>query len=90
MSKDAADFLKFICLCLGLGLLALAIIESGLPREFAIPFFVVWVIVFLAGVGFISDGMRGAKSLVSRTLLTWAILLSAAALIAWLVLARFG
>lgn len=90
MSKDAADFFKFICLCLGLGLLALGVIESGLSRDFAIPFFVVWIVVFLAGVGFISDGMSGAKALVSRTLLTWAILLSAAVLIAWLVLARFG
>lgn len=90
MSKDASEFFKFICLCLGLGLLALGIIEAGLPRDFAIPFFIVWVIVFLAGVGFISDGMSGAKAIVSRTLLSWAILLSAAALIAWLVLARFG
>ena len=90
MSKDAADFLKFICLCLGLGLFALAVIEVGLPRSFAIPFFIVWVVAFLAGVGFISDGMSGAKAIVSRTLLSWAILLSAAALIAWLVLARFG
>lgn len=90
MSKDAADFFKFICLCLGLGLLALGISESGLHRDFAIPFFIVWVIVFLAGVGFISDGMSGAKAIVSRTLLSWVILLSAAALIAWLVLARFG
>ena len=90
MSKDASDFLKFICLCLGLGLFALAVIESGLPRSFAVPFFIVWIVAFLAGVGFISDGTSGAKALVSRTLLTWSILLSAAALIAWLVLARFG
>lgn len=90
MNGDDAKFLKFIVLLACLGLVGAAFAGSGLPSSYALPFFAIWIVAFLSGVGFIVDGGRGAKALVSRTALTWGLFVSAASLIAWLVAARFG
>lgn len=87
---NATPFAKFIGLCAVLGLFGGVAASAGLPSSYALPFFGLWVALFLLGVGYIIDGGRGAKALISTTALTWAIAVSAAALIAWLVMARFG
>lgn len=83
-------FLQFVALLAVLGGLAAIVADAGLPSSYALPFFALWVVAFLSGVGFIVDGGRGAKALVSRTALSWTLAVSVAALIAWLVAARFG
>ena len=90
MTDTTKQLLQFLALLLALGALAAAVAGAGPPSSYALPFFAIWVIAFLSGVGFIIDGSRGAKALVSRTALTWTLLVSVAALIAWLVAARFG
>ncbi|MGV2099060.1 hypothetical protein [Rhizobium sp. 21-4511-3d] len=90
MAETKKQFLQFVALLALLGALAAAVAGAGLPSAYALPFFAIWAIAFLSGVGFIIDGGRGAKALVSRTALTWTLLVSVAALIAWLVAARFG
>lgn len=90
MTAGVSSFAKFIGLCVALGSVGAAVASAGLPSSYALPFFAVWVAAFLVGVGFIIDGGRGAKALISTTAITWAIAVSAAALIAWLVMARFG
>lgn len=87
MTNDTKKFFQFIGAILGLGLIGGLIVAQNPPRVLALPLGIAWIIVFLGVTGFIVDGKKGAKDLVSTTLLTWAFIIIGAGLLLWLAIA---
>lgn len=74
MSSDTVKFIQFAVFILIWAVCGGYIVEARLlPNSFALPFGIFWLVVFLAGVGFIVQGWEGMKLLVGNTLLMWAI-----------------
>lgn len=74
MSSDTVRFIQFAVFILIWAVCGGYIVEARLlPNSFALPFGILWLVVFLAGVGFIVQGWEGMKLLVGNTLLMWAI-----------------
>lgn len=90
MSKDTAQFLQFVAAILGLGLIGGLIVKEPWIRGYEVPFGIVWIVCFLLAIGFIANGVNGAKTLVSYTFLMWAAAIVCAAFIAWMAIAGAG
>lgn len=90
MSRDTLQFFKFLAAMFLPALAAGVCLDARWAKgaEWAIA--AAWFASTLLAVGFVIDGGRGAKVLLSSTLQSWAILLIVGLLIGWLVMARFG
>lgn len=71
VSRDLKQFLQFVAATIILAWLGGQIARAGLPGEYALPFFVLWIIVFLATVGFIIAGKEGMIELLRSVGLFW-------------------
>jgi len=76
MNQSTKQFIQFVAATLALGLIGGAVVKSGLPRSYAVPFGFLWLAVFLAVTGFIIQGRAGALELVRITCLTFGALLA--------------
>ncbi|MGN6773166.1 MAG: hypothetical protein ACTHJQ_25455 [Rhizobiaceae bacterium] len=76
MSQDAKQFIQFVAATLILGLIGGAIVKSGLPQSYAVPFGFLWLAIFLAVTGYIIQGRSGAVELVRITALAFGALLA--------------
>lgn len=88
MSKDTAQFIRFMAAILLPALVAGLLMHATKGAEGLI--FVVWLAVTLLSIGYVVDGLKGARALLSGTLQSWAVLLIAGLLIGSLVAAKFG
>lgn len=87
MSKDATQFLKFIAAIILPSLAAGILLDAGANGGVIAVF---WLMTTLFAVGYVVDGLKGARALLIGTMHSWAILLIAGLLIGLLVMARFG
>lgn len=87
MSKDAAQFIRFMIAVLLPALIAGLLLDAGANGGLIAA---LWLISTLLAVGYVVDGLTGAKALLAGTLHSWAILLIAGLLIGLLVAAKFG
>lgn len=88
MSNDTAQFLKFMVAILLPALVAGLLMHGTKGAEGLIA--AGWLAVTLLGAGYAVDGLKGATTLLSGTLMSWAVLLIAGLLIGSLVMAKFG
>ena len=74
VTSDTKKFIQFAVFVLIWAIAGGYIVEARLlPNSFALPFGLFWLVLFLAGVGFIVQGWEGTKLLVGNTLLMWVI-----------------
>jgi hypothetical protein len=90
LSKDTRQFVQFVAVTLGLGLIAGMVLNEKWPQGFALPFGLAWIAAFLAATGLIFGGKEGAKALLSSTLLMWTLAAIGALLISWMAIAGAG
>lgn len=90
MTKDAAQFLKFMALLLGSAFIGGLAIDQRWARGLELPLGLGWIFLVIIAIGFIVDGKKGAKALLSMTLLMWTLAAIGALLIAWLAIAGAG
>lgn len=90
MTKDAAQFLKFMALLLGSAFIGGLAIDQRWARGYEPLLGFLWIFGVLASIGFIINGKQGAKALLSSTLLMWTLAAIGALLIAWLAIAGAG
>jgi hypothetical protein len=90
LTKDAAQFLKFMALLLGSAFIGGIAIDQRWARGLELPLGFGWIFLVVVSTGFIIDGKEGAKALLSRTMLMWALAIIGALLIAWLAIAGAG
>lgn len=90
MSKDTAQFLKFLSACLLPALVAGSIFDARWAKgsEWAIA--CLWLLTTLLAIGYVVDGLKGAKDLVTGTLSAWAITGAVALFLGTLVALKFG
>jgi len=90
MTKGTQQFIAFLAAMFGSAAVGGILIEQRWTRGFELPIGIIWIIGVLAAIGLIVNGRKGAKTLVSYTLLMWGAALVGAAFIAWLALAGAG
>ncbi|NTF54427.1 hypothetical protein G6L12_05900 [Agrobacterium rhizogenes] len=84
MTTDTKKFMQFIGAVLGLGLIGGLIVEQNPPRAMAVPFGILWIVVFLGVVGFIVAGKQGTIDLLRATGMMWLFAIIGA-IVLWLV-----
>jgi hypothetical protein len=87
MNGDTAQFFKFLSAILIPALVAGMLTNSGAHGGFVAS---LWLVSTLLAIGYVVDGLKGAKALLAGTFQSWAILLIAGLLIGSLVAAKFG
>lgn len=87
MSKDAAQFIRFMVAVLLPALIAGLLLDAGANGGIVAA---LWLVTTLLSIGYVVDGQKGARALLAGTLHSWAILLIAGLLIGLLVMAKFG
>lgn len=90
MSKDAAQFLKFLAALFIPALLAGLMLGARWANGSEWVIAVTWLASTLLAIGYVVDGTAGAKTLLSMTLLMWALAVIGAAFITWLAIAGAG
>lgn len=87
MSKDASQFIKFLSALFLPALVAGLMLDAGANGGMIAA---LWLVTTLLAVGYVVDGLKGARALLSGTLHSWAILLIGGLLIGLLAMAKFG
>jgi hypothetical protein len=87
---DTARFLLFMTVTLGSAFIGGLSLEHQWAKGFEIPLGFGWIFLIIVSTGFIIDGKKGAKALLSTTVLMWSLAIAGALLIAWLAIAGAG
>lgn len=90
MSKDTAEFLKFTAAILIPALVAGSVFDARWARGSEWLIASLWLVSTLLAIGYVADGLRGAKTLISGTLKSWAIMAAIALFLGTLVALKFG
>lgn len=87
MSKDVVEFARFLAAILIPALISGVMLDAGANGGVIAA---LWFVTTLLAIGYVVDGLKGAKALLTGTLHSWAILLIAGLLIGLLAMAKFG
>ncbi|MEN3145683.1 hypothetical protein ABCW43_00050 [Neorhizobium sp. IRAMC:178] len=87
MSKDVSQFARFLAAIFIPALISGIMLDAGANGGVIAAF---WLVTTLLAVGYVVDGLKGAKALLTGTLHSWAILVIAGLLIGLLAMAKFG
>lgn len=90
MSRDTTQFIKFLAALFVPALLAGMMLGAEWAKGSEWLIAGTWLASTLLAVGYVIDGLAGAKALLSTTLLMWALAALGAAFIAWLAIAGAG
>lgn len=90
MTRGTTQFLLFMSMIFGSALIGGIAIDQRWARGLELPLGLGWILLVIVSTGFIIDGKEGAKALLSRTALMWALAVIGALLIAWLAIAGAG
>ncbi|MBO0125227.1 hypothetical protein [Agrobacterium sp. OT33] len=87
MSKDTAEFLKFSAAILIPALVAGSVFDARWTKDSEWLVACLWLASTLFAVGYVADGLKGAKALISSTLVMWIAAIVCGSFIAWMAIA---
>lgn len=90
MNKDTTQFLKFLAACFLPALVASTVFNAHWAKGAEWFIACAWLLSTLIAIGYVVDGLRGARALVYGTLSSWVVMAVIALFLGMLVALKFG